>query len=402
MRVVSLLIPGSYEDAYIYRGRLILLTENFGVRVCYLEQIAEALEADYPRSKPLPTLMFSRNDWLVGAPFKSLMGSQRVAEATVTLFNEFPREPVELDEGFLSTEQELDVPAHVILDMTVYNGRFYLGADSGVYHQDVEWVKGETNLHGQPVKRHDARCVGVSARFGAVAASCGDDGLFSATDDFGWLSHNGRGDMKKVSSKSKKSSWLNHSLVNYASFSSPILLQNERTETAASGIERDRSVVVNVGASQKDVKSIIRETNSTTLQRRHISLEHVEYAFNSNSALFLHTADGHFYSFGIRHEEDGGPRVSSTKTYRGVETQILSASKIRPGVVVETHDNVLLLVRNRWHTLFETQALSVRTFDRSIRFQNLVAVTTEEGVLLAGVFDDYDTAAYRRERESGW
>jgi hypothetical protein len=399
MKVLSIFIPGRYEDAYVYRGRLILLTESLGIRVCYLERIAEFLEAQYPRTKPIPTLMFSRNDWLVGAAFKTLMRSEKVAGATVSLFNEFPQPYVKINESFLSEEQELEVPAQVILDLTIYNDRLYLGADSGFYHQTIEWEKEETNLHGKPMKRHDARCMGVSARFGAVNASCGDDGLFSSVDDFGWISGDHHNGMKLVASKSKKSSWLNFSLVNYASYSRPSLLQNTRRETDASGVEKDRAIVTDVGTNEIDINSFIREKNSATLERRHISLDTIEYSFNSNSALFLQTADGHFYSFGIRQPQEGDPRVSSTKSYRGVETQILSASTIRPGVVVETHDEVLLLVRNKWSTLIAEQALSVRTFMRSKRFQNLVAVITEEGILLSGIFDDHDTAAYKWERE---
>jgi hypothetical protein len=399
MKVLSIFIPGRYEDAYVYRGRLILLTENLSIRVCYLEEVAEFLEAQYPQTKPIPTFMFSRNDWLAGATFKSLMQNEEVANATVSLFDEFPQPYVEMKESFLSEEQDLDVPARVILDLTIYNDRLYLGADSGFYHQNIEWEKNETKLHGKYTKRHDARCIGVSARFGAVNASCGDDGLFSSVDDFDWINASNNYEMKLVASKSKKSSWLNFSLVNYASYSRPSLLQNTRRETAASGVEKDRSIVTDVGTNKIDIDNFIREKNSAALERRHISLGEIEYSFNSNSALFLQTTDGHFYSFGIRQPKEGDPKVSSAKTYRGVETQILSASTIRPGVVIETHDEVLLLVRNKLSTLVATQALSVRTFMRSKRFQNLVAVITEEGILLSGIFDDYDTAAHRWMRE---
>ncbi|MGA7701930.1 MAG: hypothetical protein WCB27_20165, partial [Thermoguttaceae bacterium] len=75
MRTVSIFIPGRFEDAFLYFGRLVALTENQSLRFYNMERLIESLEEEFPDAIPLLTWLFVRNDWLASGQFKSLMQS---------------------------------------------------------------------------------------------------------------------------------------------------------------------------------------------------------------------------------------------------------------------------------------------------------------------------------------
>ena len=63
MRPLGLFLSGRFEDAFLYMGYIIALTEEKTIRTYNLERITSQLEADYPDLVPIPTLLFSRNNW---------------------------------------------------------------------------------------------------------------------------------------------------------------------------------------------------------------------------------------------------------------------------------------------------------------------------------------------------
>ncbi|MCI0529839.1 MAG: hypothetical protein L0Y56_20540 [Nitrospira sp.] len=163
MKVIKLFLPGRFEDSYVYMGRLLVLTENRTLRMYNLDRIVDFLEVQFSGSLPVPTLMFLRNDWLESSQFKSLMKNKGMARSFLAAFEKFPQPFVELDEkAFRSEEQDLNIPARVLLDMLIYNKRLYVGADTGFYHIDMNWNQDTVTLQGKVKKRHDARCVSTS------------------------------------------------------------------------------------------------------------------------------------------------------------------------------------------------------------------------------------------------
>jgi hypothetical protein len=57
-------------------------------------------------------------------------------------------------------------------------------------------------------------------------------------------------------------------------------------------------------------------------------------------------------------------------------------------VIIEADDRVFHLSDNAWHTLLQGEAISVRSFPRSKRFQNIVSITCEEGIHLISAVDE--------------
>src|SRR5215813_645425 len=98
MKAVSLFIPGRFEDAHLYMGQLVILTEARTLRVCSLESVVAALEAKLGNGRPISKFMFLRNDWLASDQFKQFTEGKEISDALLSSFDSFPRPFVELQE----------------------------------------------------------------------------------------------------------------------------------------------------------------------------------------------------------------------------------------------------------------------------------------------------------------
>jgi hypothetical protein len=366
-------------------GRLLVLTPEHTILTYNLEKIVQGIETRYFGSAPIPTFMFLRNDWLAGPVFQSLLKHPDVRTSINRAFQAFP-ETIELDDRILqATQQDLGVNANVVLDWLVYNGRLYLSTDTGLYHLDMDWNSEEVQIEGRPEKRLDVRCLSTSAKYGAINASCGDEGLFTAVDEFGWINGKKDDSMDKSSDKSIKTGWLGFNVVNYRTQTIPLLLKSSRKQTEGRGIDQERTVLTAIGTEKIDLTYLY----DSITQQYGVRRESIQYAFNSRNTVFIHTYDGTFYSIGVTQSSTGGaPKVRFTKTYKGENTHILSATATRVGILIETPDRVLVFKDGRWTTLATAEALSVRSFTTSRRFQHLIAITTEDGLLLTGLFSE--------------
>ncbi len=387
MRILKLFIPGRFEDAYAYRGHLVTLTENGTLRLYDLGRIAERIDEQFPQVAPVATLLFARNDWLASEQFRSLMSNQSVARAVLSTMRQFPQPFVPIDR--LATdeleEEDLKITTDMFLDMSIYNNRLYLGADNGLYHVDLDWSSPSVTLRHRPTKRIDAKCLHTLTGYGTVSASCGDDGLHTFINEFGQFDgHTQAAIERTVPGRSLRSSWLNYNIMNYSTPATPLLFRTTRERTASIGVERERTALVDINSRPLSLDYMF----DSICSEYHVEAESIQFAYNSNNAMFVNTFDGHLFSIFFRSNQEEDPAVTVTRAYPGTGTRILSAHWTRPGAVIETDKSVLLFAHGRLFPITEAEALSVRTFPRSLRFKNLVAITLEDGILLAGLFDD--------------
>jgi hypothetical protein len=384
MKIAKLFLPGRFEDAFVYMGRIVVLTEERTIQFWDFDKIAAHVAEINVASNPASAFMFSRNDWLSSSLFKEVMRNADVAREIVSAFDRFPQPYYEVKaQEFQISEEDLPFSARVLLDMNIYQSRIYLGADSGLFHIDADWSDRQPILQAHK-KRTDARCVRTSVGFGAINASCGSEGLFSAEDDFGWAGR--RNGLRKVASESFRSGWLHFDLMNYSSTTFPTLLKSEyrRAERGETDSEHERRIVTTIGTEEIDLSDLF----GVIRDQYNVQAESIQYAYNSSSVIFIHTIDGHFYSLGIKTPKQGRPQLTFRRTYKGSQTRILSANWTSLGLVVETDNRVLLFAHNDWFPIQESEAISVRTFPRSRRYRNTVLITTEEGILIVGLFDE--------------
>jgi hypothetical protein len=287
-----------------------------------------------------------------------------------------------------ASERDLDIVANAVLDMTIYYGRLYVATDSGLYHLDIDWNDDSDLGRDPPERRFDWSCLSTLVGFGAVGTSCGEEGLFCAFDEFGW-SLNRPKHQKKIADRSLRAQWLGHNLVNYATSDAPTFLRSS-SERVASNLERtpdderERFMLTDVESVASDFDAFFELIGG----RFGVHKDSVQFTYNSSGYAFAHTVEGDFYSLKMNVSEEGRIKVGVAHTYKGAGTRIFSVNPSGAGLVIETDDRVLLFSNGEWLPIVESEVMSVRTFPRSRRYGNLVAVTNEDGLLLASLFDD--------------
>jgi len=387
MKTATVFLPGRFEDAQIYMGRLVLLTAERTVRFFRIADIVERLEARLGRLAPIPKMLFSHNDWLRTEQFRSLLSNRAIRQTFHSVVDMFPQPHFEIDLSTLqNSEEEIPIQASVVLDFMIYARRMYFGCDSGFYHLDPDWYEEFPVISGGAQKRLDARCISLSARFGAVNASCGKEGLFSATDEFGYLDRPRRNQWDRKADASVRTSWLDFDIVNYSKRDSPTLLQNAHEFMRRAQLRVEPNILTEIGMETLDLGRLLNEA----LREHQVSAASIQYAYNSNRVLFVHTYEGQFFSIGLKATGPGRLALKFTNTYKGAGTRILDAQPLLNGVVLETDSRVFAFLNGTRKTLAETEVLTVRTFPHSRNFKNLVAVTTEAGVFLISVYDEED------------
>jgi hypothetical protein len=414
MKFAKLFLPGRFEDAYIYMGKLVVLSEDKTICMYNLDQIVADLEMRYPSATPVLTYLFSRNDWLASAQFAALMRNKNIAQSIVSEFELFGDQVIDLGQFIrpaVFSEQDLKISATVFLDMHIYSARLYLGADNGFYSINIDWEKQIPELlPGSKSKRLDAKCFNISARYGTVNASCGDDGLFSFINDFGWWKAGQVGHKINLAESSLKTAWLDYDVVNYPSYDNPSLFKSTAEKTEE-GLEKEGKVLTQIGNESEDLSYLLHTVTSGTSSKKsngfhathanpssHFIHEHasnygedeIRFSYNADHRLFVQTQQGRFFSSRITRSQKGEIKPEHAKESREEIGRILTIQPAKVGPIIETEESVLLFAEqeNKLYTITEFGALTVRTFPRSKRFQNVAVVTIEDGIWLIGMFDD--------------
>lgn len=182
MRTATLHIPGNFEDAYVYMGWLVVVTAERTLRFYNLDEIVAGIAKQVPSSAYISELMFRHNEWLTSAQFKSLTKTPSATQDIGKQFDRFPKPHVQIppDVGF--EEHSVHFGENAILDYLIYNRQIYLGGKDGLYSAFVDWDTDLPSVPDQFQRRLDARILNVTGRFGAVVASCGDDGLLWSSE----------------------------------------------------------------------------------------------------------------------------------------------------------------------------------------------------------------------------
>jgi hypothetical protein len=386
MRTLRLFLPGSFEDAQLYMGHLVVFTSDGDAQLVELEALTNRLETRYPAWRGLLTLAFARNDWLTGAVMTSLTRNEDFADALNVAA-----------EGLAGTELELGdddvdlLPLHgfeqegdVILDTVFYGARLYLGTTSGLFDFDIDW---QERTVGRSRQRLDARCVAAAAEYGAVNASCEGEGLFTAYDEFGWRSHSTNGSLalQQTAPRSLRASWFGTDLVNYESQSALELLRASVEEVTpdSDDIPRKRKVVTRFSRPTHDLDALVSDL---TVQRG-VAREELQFVWNSSRAFFINTYNHGFFTAAKTTTTPSGNRF----THHGAtDGRVVAVHRFPPqGWVIETDFRAYLWAGGQLSQLLDKEPMSVRTFEGSKRYRQLIAITVEEGLHLVSVIRSF-------------
>src|SRR5579859_5977811 len=391
MRTATLYIPGDFEDAYLYMGWLVVVTADRSFRFYNLDDIVAEICKQVPSSAYIAELMFRHNEWLTSAQFMSLTKTPSAVQEVVTQFDLFPKPHFQIPPEVGFKEHDVRIDTNVVLDYFIYNRQIYVGSKDGLFSAFVDWDEDVPSLPARFHKRFDKRCINLTGRFGAVVASCGDDGLLWSAEDAYRDYETEKTHWESAEDKSVRARWLSNGIINYKTAIDPNLLGIRKTRSreplADDHDDQGNLVVAAIGEEHTPLQQLLlSEIKSHTPDVFDADL--IQYIFNSDKVVFIFTFDGHFFALDMKARKVGPPQLRFNHTYKGADTRILSAAATKLGVVLETDHRVWHFANGDWTPVLDSRAISVRTFPNAKNSHNLISVTTEDGIYLVGMFDD--------------
>jgi hypothetical protein len=419
MKVVRLSLPGSFEDAWFYKDRLLLWTTEGQTLEAPVEALGNAISQAAPGSGPLPQLLFTRNDWKFTALFEAMIGIPGVPSALDRLFYTFPPSPLELRLNALFDDIGAEQADGTLLDVSVYFNRFYLSTTSGLYDVDIDWEDQAITPSRGLRRRLEYRCVAASTGYGLVNASCEDNGLFTSFDEFGWVARTandsstpahrpvrGARTLHRTDERSIRTAWLGHSLLNYRGAEGTSFIRSATRPSNYAGSE-DRSVIVNYRPERYDLNGLLvaalrGATNARSRALRAAIHEWLEDGHtdtigepadfriiaNAGSNLVIESPNARVGLVKLRTPDKGPPELLSVETLLREEERIVSVARVRSGLVLESESAVDLWTDRGITRLVEGEAVRVRTFPNSKRYKDLVVVVLDKSVMLVGFYDE--------------
>jgi hypothetical protein len=385
MKILRLFFPGSFEDAQLYMGHLVVFSTERDVRLVEIQELTEDLEARYPAWKGVLTFCFARNDWLTSGAMTSLARNPALAQTLNATVDGLAATDLALDEhdvdllGLQDFKQEADV----ILDTVFYGSRLYLGTSAGLFDYDIDWQRLTVDMSRE---RLEARCVSATAEYGAVNASCEDEGLFTGYDEFGWrgFSANGMPELTQTAPRSVRTSWYGTDLVNYSGPAQPELLRAsvEEVNVDSGVVERERKVVTSFGAPTDELDVVVGELGT----QRKVPQDDVQFVWNSSRAFFINTHNHGFFTAYRTMKTDSG---IGFRRHGSTNGRVVGVHRFAGGWIVETDFRAYILTGGELVELLDEEPLSVRTFEGSKRYKRLIAITVENGVHLISAIDDF-------------
>jgi hypothetical protein len=342
-----------------------------------------------------PTLLFFRNDLIKSPGFRDRLDNENGKESFLKAVNRLASEPIKITTDFVKpVEWDLKIPADIMLDLNIYNGRLYIGTNTGLYHLDLDWEAKTTKPINTAQKRLDAKCIHTTAKYGTVNASCGFDGWFSFLDDFDLGMSNSRKE-KHNFEYSLRTAWLDFDLVNYPTTVTPTLFNSvknifpKQLIKSKKNVEPEEWIITDFLEDNKfELNSLFVNLNSPDK----IDIEDLQFVHNSSKTLFLSTYNGQLFALGLKTSSLNNPTVSYVKKYDGLNSLVSSLHTLSGGnssaLVLETDEQVILFAHNTFTPVFDGEVISIRTFSGSKHYRNIISLTTSNEVLLIAIFDE--------------
>ncbi|RYF05802.1 MAG: hypothetical protein EOO77_27975 [Oxalobacteraceae bacterium] len=254
-------------------------------------------------------------------------------------------------------------------------------------YQDLDWNTSDLKLISTDTKV-GARCVSVSAAYGVVDASCGDDGLIVAAHDandyFGANIATSQVE-KQVAKRSIRSGWLDSSIVNYSSNDSPEV-HNTKTEKALPNVFGDSKMVTDIDGEGRDLLKELSSPQGSEVPSSSL------FIHNSTKNLFTQPSVDTFLSVILDSNISGG--VRHVESYGGPGARLLTAEGTSFGLLGKTRKSVVLFAGGEWIDMHQGPVSCLRSFAKSKRYKNLICLCDREGLHLKAVITPREIPFY--------
>lgn len=375
MKALSLLLRGGpIEDAFVYRTQLVCWTYEHRVRVYEIADIERALEQSSPRSADLVNYALfhsggrgstyeQRGAWAAQGDLLESVDTTLAVEAEAVPY-------FEIDIGF---------EANALYDLHIYNDRLFLATDEGLSALDEFTVATSAVL--RPRVRVKAPCYAANSGLGVIAASCGPLGLRLLLNEFG--SQPGAMRTRRASEESVRAEVGHSTVVNHRTRGSAEFLAGrvEKTDGAYFLTEVRKTQVSGQGGD--GVEAALAAADHAALA------ESIEFSFWNRSRLIV-LGLGTIYSVAVKVDEFER-KVGNTRhlgSYGPGLGRIVSASTAGRSIVLEGTKNLMVIHGREVVQVPTGPVVSMRTYQRSYRYQRLISAVSEGGLNLLAITSD--------------
>jgi hypothetical protein len=379
VKAVKLRLDGQFEDAFVYMGRLILVTTSGAILIVPLERLVDQLASG--RTRRLLRVLFEHNDHMTVRDFiRAADGAEKANKELAALVRAEFSAQVEAE-----AEVTLRVAYSAPMDLLLYYRRLYFATDQGLFTRDIDFDPPVASPDGRTIRRTEQACLAVSARYGTINASCEGDGLFQAIDEFGWLGPRRNNGMSRIARASRRTSWLRNGFVNYVTNRSITLFETktQRIPLKPSEDEHDEAgrLAISSVVPSDDEAGVMRQLAEEGIHDRDIT-----HVWSSLNGIFVQSSKGLVF---IRLSLEADEQSSSVVRLGQGFGSVIWAGTFGRGTVVETQDSVIAFERHQQLIVESGPVISTRTFPNSIRYRRLVVTVREESVVLTSILNDY-------------
>lgn len=346
------------EDVFVYRSSVYAWTFEQQLRVYAVSDLEAAVSRADPARGPAASY------WLFHSRGFGSTETQRDLVHQDELVGDYA---LELDLSSVPyREVSVSAEAGSVMDMLIYYNTLYLASDGGLLTIDVS--ESDAMRVSVPARQAvRAPCISASGGLGAVAASCGRNGLHILFNAYDPDAKRGR----KVSDLSLRAEMGSATVVNHLSRSELEFLSGDT-------VERPRV--------RGKILSEVRESTVDPDSRRRIQgdSEHPpDFSLWDQARLVVFDRQG-VQSVGVSRSHDLRGITRSRHLYGApVGRTVLSACRVGSAFVVETPTGLTFMQPSQPPMEIATgPVIGLRSYQRSMRYLRLATATSEQGLWL--------------------
>jgi hypothetical protein len=267
---------------------------------------------------------------------------------------------------------DLELKGQSVLDLLMYYDHLFVASTEGLWSTLLVTDGRDARHRAGLRKRLEYPCTSASASMGAIAVSCGDEGLTVLLDEFSWIGSEHRS--VKLSDVSFRVAYATTGLVNYWSRTGFQLLSGEVDERS-----KKRTFVgfTKTGFGREDLLRQVSPLLDASDQKD------LEFADNVRSTFVVLVA-GRIVTVPMRTDKETGERHFQAPRVRGEYSgRLVSAEILEGDVFLETQHGIVVLPRDLApERAYEGLVTSLRVFPRSKRYRQLALIVGGEGLVL--------------------
>lgn len=394
MKPLKIHIDYNALDAYLYAGQLFLICKDGTLKSIPLWKLIKSNLKSKSLSEEFSMFQFAfdKNNWLNNTQAELFLG----INGMYTSFNKAWSKISNMEFSFTIDEDDIvtlcEIPHMPVFDFQLYGMRLFIGNRKGLFEAGISNdYKDDIHLNEKLDKVIDSRITNISAKVGSLMLSSNSDGLFHGQ----LLNINERVEVgqKAIQDKSLRTDWTGYDIINYESQNNFDYLKTFYVR------EENRNYLYSAG--DEDSKKIrIKKIDDVIpmdylLENAHFDSSEILYSFSSPKACFFFLNNGKIFHTNWNRFHDGEKKIALRSNFQElpslfkkeiIQKPITANTVSKDFHVLEYFDRVLLLQNDKVFTLEEKGVASVRTYNSSIRYRNLITTTDGEGINIFSVY----------------